>query len=189
MKTQPPRTFSVGMTTYTSVNVIIWGEIEKHEGVEFNLVSFNGGNPARLALAGKHIDLVMPGLYAGQPIWEYVRFLAVAQPENLWKDQTDNAPTLNEAMGYELPNASDSTSLFVPAGFSKQYPARHKKFVDAFLKVLKDPDYLANLEKLGQSKRIFPRTPEESQKLFEEEVAMYKENLATFKKTLEQQVR
>ena len=82
-KSQPPESFTFGLTTITEEDVIILRTLEAIEGVRFNLVPFGGGNPARMALAGRHVDAMCHNFFGGQSIWEYIRVLAVAQDENL----------------------------------------------------------------------------------------------------------
>jgi tripartite-type tricarboxylate transporter receptor subunit TctC len=176
-KSQPPESISFGLTNLTTADNIILHMIEQNEGIKFNFVPFQGGNAARMALAGQHVDAMMASFFGSQSIWEYTRVLAVVQEKNLWADLTDNAPTLNEALGYQLPPVADTISLFAPAGFSTKYPERYKKFLDALFKAFNNPEYLASLEKTGQKGRFRPLNAEDSRKVLDGVYTMYKENL------------
>jgi tripartite-type tricarboxylate transporter receptor subunit TctC len=176
-KNQPPETISFGLTNLTTADNIVLHMIEKKENIKFNLIPFQGGNPARMALAGKHIDAMLASFFGAQSIWEYTRVLAVAQEKNLWKDLTDNAPTLNEALGYELPYIADTISVYAPAGFSRKYPERQKKFLDALFKAFNNPEYLDILDKTGQKGRFRPLNLADSQDVLNSMYNMYKENI------------
>jgi tripartite-type tricarboxylate transporter receptor subunit TctC len=176
-KNQPPGTFSIGCSDLTTIDNIILHMIEEKEGIKWNIIPFQGGNPARMALAGRHIDGMVPSFFAGQSIWEYCRVLAVGQDENKWKDITDNAPTFTEAMGYYLPPIADTISLYAPKGFAEKYPERQQKFFDALFKDFQNTDFQANLEKTGQKGRFRTMTQAESMQAYEDLNKLYKDNL------------
>jgi tripartite-type tricarboxylate transporter receptor subunit TctC len=176
-KSQPPETVSFGLTNLTTADNIVLHMIEKKEGIKFNLVPFQGGNPARMALAGKHIDAMLASFFGAQSIWDYTRALAVAQEKNLWGDLTNNAPTLTEALGYDLPYVADTISIYAPAGFSAKYPERQKKFLEALFKAFNNSEYLESLDKTGQKGRFRPLNLVDSQNVLTRMYNMYKENL------------
>ncbi len=169
---QNPGKVTFGQSSLTATGSLTLYALEEAAGIDLNIISFGGGNQSRLALAGKHTDATFTGLFSSQNISEYVKVLAVGQEKNLWKKLTNNAPTINDALKIKIPNALDSISLFVPAGFAKQYPDRYKKFTKAFFKALENPDYKANLKKLGDG-RVMPKSVEESQKLLQEHFGIY----------------
>lgn len=177
VKSQPRGSVTFGMSSLTAAENLALHAIQQKLDVEFNMVPFSGGNPARLALAGKHIDAMLPGLFGSQSIWDYVRVLAVAQDKNLWPDLTDNAPTINEVLGTDIPNIADALSLFAPAGFREKYPERFKIFSEAFFRALDNPDYKENLVKTQQDGRIRVFNTEDSQKMLNENYELYKKYL------------
>jgi len=180
-KANPPGTLSFGQSSLTAPGALSLYALEEALNIKLNVVSFSGGGPARNALAGKHINASLTGLYSGRPISQFVRVLGVAQDKNLWVKDTDNAPTINDALGIKIPSVADSISLFAPAGFSKKYPERFKTFSDAFFKVMNSPEFKERIEKTGDAGRFLPRSKEESERLLQADIALYKKYMHVFK--------
>lgn len=180
-KSKPEGTLNFGQSSLTAPAALVLHALEEAVGIKLNIVSFNGGGPSRLALAGRHTDASLTGLFASASISEFVRVLGVAQEKNLWEKESKNAPTLNKELGITIPQAADTISLFAPAGFSKRYPERAKKFSTAFFRVFENPSYRAAIQKLGDAGRVLPRTAEESQRLLLADYELYKQYAHLFK--------
>jgi len=179
-KSQPPGIVTVGVCSLTDPTNLTLHALQDEAGVQFNIVPFGGGNPARMALAGKHTDVGITGLFASQHISEYVRVLGMAQEKNLFPDLTNNAPTINDALGVNVPYSADTISLFVPAGFSAQYPERAKIFTEALFRALNSSEYKEMLEQIGQTGRVKVRGTKESQDLLNAEIELWKKYLYLF---------
>lgn len=181
IKKSPPSTVTFGQSSLTAPATLALHAMEEALDIKLNIVPFAGGGPSRLALAGGHTDASLTGLFAAQHIEEYVRVLAVAQAENLWPEDTDNAPTINDALKIDIPHVADTISIFAPAGFAQQYPERFKIFTEAFFRALSSPEYKENLIKTGQAGRVRLSSTEDSQAMLDSDNELYKRYLYLFK--------
>lgn len=123
--------------------------IEDQAGVEFNIIPFEGGNPARMALVGGHVDACESQLFSAQHVWNDTNILAIVWDENEYTDITD-APTLNEITGLNVPNLGQTTGFILPAGVKEAYPERYAKLQAALEAAMQNPEYIAALEEAGQ---------------------------------------
>lgn len=123
--------------------------IEDQAGVEFNIIPFEGGNPARMALVGGHVDACETQLFSAQHVWNDTNILAIVWDKNEYTSITD-APTLNEVTGLNVPNLGQTTGFILPAGVKAQYPERYDKLQSALEAAMSNPEYLKALEEAGQ---------------------------------------
>lgn len=129
-------------------------QLEEATAAEFNIVPFGGGSEARNAVAGGHADMNYAGVFNSLQVDEQTRVLAVVAPENRWKDLTDDAPTVNEALGTKLPPQGPSYGIFTSAACKEQHPDRYEELKTAIEETLQDPEYRAQLEELNQLRRL-----------------------------------
>ncbi|HEY8369325.1 MAG TPA: tripartite tricarboxylate transporter substrate binding protein, partial [Thermodesulfobacteriota bacterium] len=119
-----------------------------HDAVR--IVTFDGGGPLRTALAGGHVDFSIQQAEGAETIKDFVRPLAVLLDERTpdW-----DAPTINEALepyGVTVPVVSGSVrALVAPAGFKAKDPKGFQRLVDAYKKVLANPEFQAWLKTNG----------------------------------------
>lgn len=123
--------------------------IEDQAGVEFNIIPFEGGNPARMALVGGHVDGCQSQLFSAQHVWNDTEILGIVWEKNEYTDVTD-APTFNEATGLQIPNLGQTTGFILPAGVKANYPERYEKLQSALEAAMNDPEYIKALEEAGQ---------------------------------------
>lgn len=142
-------------------------QIQEELGVEFNIVPYDGGGPARTALVAGEVEATHAGVFNSASIADTTRVLAVHDEENLWADVTDDAPTVNEALGVDLPPQSSRYSLFAPATCAAESPERYQLLVDTVEQVLGAEDYLAALEALDETGKVSYQNPEELRGLIE----------------------
>lgn len=153
---------------YSNYAVAVY-QLEEATGAKFNLVAFDGGGPARTAVISGEVDATVDSVYAGLSSRDKTRVLAVQSATNKWKDLTNQAPTVNEALGVKLPDNSYQHTIAVPSKCATEAPERFKKLVDAFQKARPLPTYQALLQKnKEQAKIAMPfQTPEQ----FDQQVA------------------
>ncbi len=174
-KSKPPETYTFGVSSIFSDNYLGIKTIEEAAGVKFKIVDFGGGGPSRVALVGKQIDAVHTNVFSSLHIATKSRVLAVQDAKNAYKDITDNAPTVNEALKSNLPNLSTRTFLFTTRQFKEKYPERYKKLVEDFKTAVNGKDYHEMKKKIGEEANISYLSPEES-------YAMFKQNVETLAK-------
>jgi tripartite-type tricarboxylate transporter receptor subunit TctC len=142
--------------------------IEEAADVEFKIIGYDGGGPARTALVAGEVDATDAAMFGALAIASETRVLAVSAPKNEWSTElTDGAPTVSEELGVELPESSANYVMFAPKKCASDYKERYEELVDGLSAALEDSDYLANLKKLGQEEAVAYLTPDELQKLSE----------------------
>jgi tripartite-type tricarboxylate transporter receptor subunit TctC len=150
---QHPGEVKVGISQYTSNYYPSLVELEEATGAKFNIVSYDGGGPARKALLSGEVDVSENGVYNGASIRSDTTALALSWDKNNWAKEIGNVPTFSQALGRSFPINESFTTLGVPAGCAKQNPDRFNKLVNAFAAARSSSAYHAILEKsdsLGQ---------------------------------------
>jgi tripartite-type tricarboxylate transporter receptor subunit TctC len=148
-KTLPPGELTVGVPSITDVNVVGLLQLEEATGVDFNIVSFNGGGKARTALAGHHIPLGAFMYFGSTTVAEETKLLGVNM------DTTDIAAlkdleTFNEIAGKKMDDIYSISNVYAPKGFRAAYPERYTFLIEAFRRAFASPELLAQLKALDQ---------------------------------------
>jgi putative tricarboxylic transport membrane protein len=145
----------------------------RETGAEFTPVPYDGGGDARPALSQREVDFTHASVYNSIGLDDSVA-IGIHAEENEWADVTDDAPTVNDALGTDIPNeAADGRYLWVaPPGIDEEYPDRHEMLADALEGALNDEEYIADLEDLNppEDGKVLHMGPEET---FEADEIMY----------------
>lgn len=149
-RTQPPGTLRASVSFLSSSNFLGLKQLEAVTGVEFNIVPFGGGQPARNALLGGQVDLTHAGVFNSLNIEEGSRVIGVQMRSNDWPDLTDNAQTFNEQLGTDMPENSSNYGIFVQRAMVEQYPERHARLVEALEATLDDPEFIQRMADVGE---------------------------------------
>jgi tripartite-type tricarboxylate transporter receptor subunit TctC len=160
-RSKPPESITFGVSSIFSDNYVGIKTIEEATGVKFRIVDFGGGGPSRVALVGKQIDAVHTNVFSSLHIATESKVLAVQADQNRYKDITDNAPTVTEALGKEVPSLATRTLFFTTTELKNNHPDRYEFLVNAFQKAVASEMYRSNMEKLGRLDNIDYLTPEE----------------------------
>jgi len=166
-----PGQIKVSVSDLQSNNYIALLQLEKELGIDLNIIGYDGGGPSRTALVTNEVDATHAGVFNSLSIADDSRVLAVWQPENKWPDITDNAPTVNTALGVDLPPNASNYVVFASAECRDQNPERYQQLVDALAAALENEEYLASLAKLNEESKVAYLTPDELTKLAEENQA------------------
>lgn len=185
-KTKPGEiTASVG--TATGDNYLGFRLIEEAAGIDLNIVSFGGGSPARLALAGGHVDVNHASLFSSQHIAESVKVLAVHWEENNWPELTGNAPTVVEILpNIGKVNCGTIDFLLAPAELKEKYPERYLFLAQAVENVINNPEFQKKLEELGVTGRWNYMNHEEMTNYFYDNLENYRKFLPYFEEEVEE---
>jgi tripartite-type tricarboxylate transporter receptor subunit TctC len=152
----------------SSANIsLLWQGLLKQKGYDITHLMYKGANDSILAVLGGHIDCncdgsppMFPHAEAGK-----IRFLAsISSKRN--KDYPD-VPTLYE-LGYRDFSKDVWNGFFAPAGLPEPIM---DKFVQAFQKVIFQPNIQAQLEKVGLPAGFLG--PKEFATLIDEEYKFY----------------
>ena len=116
---------------------------------QIRFVTYDGGGPVRTSIAGGHTDFSFVAATGSASIRDRIRSLAIIhdRPVKEWQ-----GPLLNEALkaryGKEIPIfASYTVSLISKSDFPTKYPKRYDTILKAYERVMKNPEFLAQLEK------------------------------------------
>lgn len=149
-------------------------QVEEATGAKFNIVSFDGGGPARNSLLSGEVDATVDSVFAGLPVRSEVKVLGVQWGHNDWGDLTDNAPTVNEELKIKIPDNSYQHTLGVPTSCATDSPQRFEKLVSAFSDARTSDIYKAAVKSTGETAKVVPtQTPQQ----FDDEVAADKKTI------------
>lgn len=142
-------------------NVLGLRAIENAANVQFNIVPFEGGPEARLAIVGGHADFTHANSFALGQIAEDSRVVAVHADENEWPDLLDDAPTVNDVLGTDMAPNEQANGMYVARECKDEHPNRFDLLEEAFLTSLQNPDYIATMTELELDESLIPLNSEE----------------------------
>jgi len=178
-------TASVG--TATGDNYLGFRLIEEAAGIDLNIVSFGGGSPARLALAGGHVDVNHASLFSSQHIADSRKVLAVHWEENNWKEIIGDVPTVAEVLpGIGKENCGTIDFILAPAELKEKYPARYQFLAEAFERAINNPEFQNELGELGRDKHWNYMNHEEMTNYFYDNIESYRGFLHYFQEEVEE---
>lgn len=121
-----------------SIGILALGE---HTGAQFNLIPLSGGkNTVAGAVTGEmDFSVLTSGTVAARG--DAVRTLLVFNDENVLGERLDNAPTMNDHFGTDIPPLLSSRAFAIHREAIEQFPDRFKVLQDTFKQVFADPEY------------------------------------------------
>lgn len=129
-----------------SIGMLALGEAT---GAQFNLIPFGGGNPTAMAAITGEVDASALPLANPIALGDQARVLGIFANENTVPEVTGNAPTVNGALGTELPELFSSRAWAVHAAAMEQYPERVEMLKSTIDQTMADPAYVAAVEAAG----------------------------------------
>lgn len=165
-----PGKITISVANLTNADHLAVVNLQDAADIEFNIVSYDGGGPARNALIAGEVDGAMGGVFAGQTIASEARALTVFQDENEWPGLTDKAPAVNDVLGLDIPPIGGSFGFFASKECHEEYPERFDKLADAVQKAVESPEYRAALAELSEESKLRYQTPEEYNTFIEGEI-------------------
>lgn len=151
-----PGEVKVGASSATDTAYFAMREIANATGAEFNLVPYEGGGPMRTALVAGEIDAIHTWLYTSLGIQDDTKILAVHAEENTVPDLTNNAPTVDEALGMDSTAYTLSYGSYVTRQCFEDYPERYERLQEAFMNALESEEFRSTLEAAGTADMIRP---------------------------------
>lgn len=160
-KTQPPKTVSVSFANATDNAGLGFRQMQDAAGVQFNIISYNSGNNARLALLRGEVDASCANWFGASAIWDDSKVLGVMSGERSSVPAIRDIPTASEQLGINTSTVPTTYAIYGPAGIKANYPARFQKLYDAFRLGLSDPELLQKLKDMDQDGYLDVIGPEE----------------------------
>lgn len=144
-----PRSLSVGIQPASAdlINFALFCQAHGIERGRVRVVTYDGGGPARNAVAGGHVDVGLVGAEGFLPIKDRIRPLLVFGDEK--NADYPDAPILTDharAAGFEPQFVEGSQRGFVVAKrFVDAQPDRYRILLQAIERATKDPDCVSTL--------------------------------------------
>jgi tripartite-type tricarboxylate transporter receptor subunit TctC len=145
-----PNKVRLSVNALTSGNYLSAVNLENATGAKFDIVPFNGGTEARNAIIAGTADVTNAGLFEAQAVASKIRFLAVDTPANNWKSLTGNAPTVDAAVGKNVPSEPTTFGAFVTQQCYTSNPGEYQALVQGFKKAVQSSAYKAKLASLDE---------------------------------------
>ena len=124
-------------------------QLMKQKNASFQVIPIGGGGDLVTAVLGGHVPVGFGKVSNIQKGGDRVRVLAVALAKNPVPGMTNNAPTLDKALGTTTAPVASYRSILVPAALPKKYPDRLKKLKTTFEAAKDDAEYIKLAKKVG----------------------------------------
>lgn len=109
--------------------------LRERAGINIRVVPFSGGNEARNAVAGGHVDLCMAPYWSATNVLDLTRALCIfadSDPSTgLW-----DAPTAKEALDFEMPHLQEPYGAMVSAEVKNNHPEVFETLSSTFMAAL-----------------------------------------------------
>jgi len=172
----------MALSSWASAENITLHQTMEQTGAQFQIIPIGGGSDLVTAVLGGHVPVGLGKVSNISKGGDRVRVLAVTLEENPVKDMTNNAPTLDGALGTKTIPVASYRSIIVPASLKKDHPDRYKKLKQSFEAAKDDPEYIKLAKKVGISKQlILDKDNDEMQAIVKSYWAAYDKHGAFFK--------
>lgn len=155
-----PGEITVSVSNYATSNYLGVLNLEEAADIEFNVVPFDGGSPARQALLSQEVDVNQAGVFNSLPIADDTRALAVSQPENLWADQTNDAPALGDVVE-DVESDGSEYAVWTNATCSEENPEAFDRLAEAVENVTQNQEFLDDVAEAGEEGKVQHMSPED----------------------------
>ena len=121
-----------------SIGILALGE---QTGGQFNLVPYQGGSPTQVAVLNGEADIGALPIAGTLQMGDQFRVLTVFNKVNMFAEQTNNAPPVNEAFGTDIPDLYSSRSWAVRTEWADANPDDFQLLSDTAKQVVEsDPN-------------------------------------------------
>lgn len=149
-----PGEITMSTSGFSSANYLALVQIMEATGAQFNIVNFDGGNAARIAVVSGEIDATHATVFNSLNVADDTRVLAVHFSENLWPDLTNIAPTLNEALGMTLPDSPSNVAVFTSRQCRDNFPERFQLLESAIAAAITSDGFRDLLAQTNEESKI-----------------------------------
>jgi tripartite-type tricarboxylate transporter receptor subunit TctC len=118
-------------------------------GIEIVLVPYGGGNPTAMAAITLEVDCAALPVTNSIVLDDQSLVLGIFADENVAPDGTDNAPTVNAALGTSIPALTSSRAWGIHRAAYDAYPERVTRLKESMAATLADPAYVEAVEGAG----------------------------------------
>lgn len=114
--------------------------LRERAGVPLRVVPFDGGGPARNAVAGGHVDCCMAPYWSATNVLELTRALAIFWPEDPTEGLWD-APPADDVLPFSMPYLSEPYCAQISSQSAADHPDRYERLIETFQATLEDPEF------------------------------------------------
>lgn len=165
-----PGEVRVSVANLTNADHLAVLNLQEEADVEFNIISYDGGGPARNAVVAGEVEAGMGGVFAGQGIAEDARALTVFNDTNEWPELTDDAPAVNDVLGSDIDPIGGSYTLLADRDCYDEYPDRFQTLADSIAAAMENDDFISDLEELGEEAKLAYQGPDEYHEFVQGEI-------------------
>lgn len=151
--------------------------IRDHLGLDFKIVTYDGGASMRTAILGGHADFITGTATGDLGLGDLARPLLIAGDERspLWPETKSTAEVFPE-LG--IPASLGSARIIAaPADFKKNYPQRFNALVETYKEALLSDEYQSYIKSTGEDLVTHWYGPEKSDELSYSLYKLVSENL------------
>ncbi len=115
--------------------------LRERSGVPLRVIPFDGGGPARNAVAGGHVDCCVAPYWSASNVMELTKALTIFWPEDPTEGLWD-APPADDVLPFSMPYLSEPYAAQVSAQSAADHPDRFERLSETFQETLEHPDFL-----------------------------------------------
>ncbi|MFT5539725.1 MAG: putative tricarboxylic transport membrane protein [Alphaproteobacteria bacterium] len=145
-------TVLAGLSSWDSPENMVFNSLVKQAGIKpFRVIPIGGGSDVVTSVLGKHLPVGFGKVSNISRGGKKVRFLAIAMDENLVASLTNNAPTLDKALGVKTIEVASYRAIIMPQELMASHPDRVKKLKTTFEAAKDDKAFIKLAKKVGLS--------------------------------------
>lgn len=148
--------------------------LRERAGINIRVVPFDGGNEARNAVAGGHVDMCMAPYWSAINVLELTRALCIFAGEDpstgLW-----DAPPASQELDFEMPDLHEPYGAMVSAQVRDNHPGVFEELSSTFIQALESDEFRRAAEE--QDIHFFSQAwgPDRMNRFIEEYIALLDE--------------
>lgn len=123
--------------------------LAEETGMTVRMVPYGGGGPARSAAITGEVDGCATFLSSSLGVGDQLRFLGVFNNVNAAPELTNEAPSLNEALGLSMPALYGQRAWAIQTAAINEHPERVEKLRETMQQVFDDAEYREVAERAG----------------------------------------
>ncbi|ATW27397.1 tripartite tricarboxylate transporter substrate binding protein [Candidatus Formimonas warabiya] len=140
---------TVAISYWASPDNLLLQQIMEQTGAQFEIIPYGSGNDLVTQVLGGHVQLGFTKVSGVEKAGDTLRHLAISMSENPVPDMTNNAPTVDSALGTKTLVVASYRAINVPKELREKYPERFKMIQEAFEEAKDDPRVIESMKKAG----------------------------------------
>lgn len=169
-----PTPFTASVSSPLSAAHAATVALRERAGVPLRVVPFDGGGPARNAVAGGHVDCCMAPYWSATNVLELTKALAIFWPEDPTQGLWD-APPADDVLPFKMPYLSEPYCAQISGRSAADHPDRYQRLVETFEATLSDPDFVAGADAQSLTPFVSFMGPDACKQWIDEYVALLAE--------------